>query len=150
MLLSKSRVCIVPVAAARRRVVVVVRRWLGIAVPKRNEERERAALVRRALDLNLAAEQARDLPTNGQPETGAAVLAVRRAVGLLERFEDQLLRVLRNADAGVRDFERNNICLIQTAAREPAFLVDAPHGERHASAIGELERIREQVLDHLL
>jgi hypothetical protein len=49
---------------------------------------KRTALARRALDRDLAAEQATDLAADRQAEPGAAVLATRRAVGLLERFED--------------------------------------------------------------
>ena len=83
---------------ARRRVAVRVpdRRIL-----RRQEQRERAALARRALDADLAAEQPRDLAADRQAEPRAAELAARRAVRLLERLEDQLLLVLRDADAGV-------------------------------------------------
>ena len=71
-------------------------------VHRREEEREGAALARRALGADLAAEQARDLAADREPEAGAAVAAARRAVGLLERLEDQPQLVGRDADAGVR------------------------------------------------
>ena len=48
-----------------------------------------------ALDVDLAAEQARDLAADREAQAGAAVLAAGRAVGLLERLEDQLLLVAR-------------------------------------------------------
>ncbi len=59
-------------------------------------------------DLQLAAQQAGDLAADRQAEAGAAIFAAGRAVGLLERLEDQLLLVLRDADAGVgdRDLDR--------------------------------------------
>ena len=44
-----------------------------------------------------------------EAEAGAAVLAARRAVGLLERLEDQPLLVLRDADAGIGDRERDDV-----------------------------------------
>ena len=55
-----------------------------------------------AVDAQVAAEQAGDLAADREAEAGAAVLAAGRAVGLLERLEDQPLLVLRDADAGVR------------------------------------------------
>ena len=52
---------------------------------------------------DLAAEQRRQLAADRQAEAGAAVLAARAGVGLLERLEDQLLLLRRDADAGVAD-----------------------------------------------
>src|SRR6185369_15362736 len=72
-------------------------------------ERERAPLTRRALDDDLAAEQTRDLAADREAETRAAVLAARRAVGLLERLEDEALLVARNADARVLDEEADDL-----------------------------------------
>ena len=74
-------------------------------VALRQEERERAPLARRAHQPDLAAQQPSDLATDRQPQAGAAVLAARAAVGLLERLEDDLLLVRRNPNAGVRDRE---------------------------------------------
>ena len=55
-----------------------------------------------ALDeAQLAAEQPRQLPADRQAQAGAAVLAAGAAVGLLERLEDDLLLVGRDADAGI-------------------------------------------------
>ena len=59
--------------------------------------------------LQLAAEQARDLAADRQAEAGAAIFAAGGAVGLLERFEDQLLLVLGNADAGIGDGNRQRL-----------------------------------------
>ena len=54
-------------------------------------------------DVDLAAEQARDLAGDREPEPRAAVAARRRPVGLLERLEDQLQLVVGDPDAGVGD-----------------------------------------------
>src|SRR5207245_3773597 len=62
---------------------------------------ERAPLARLALHLDLAAEQAGDLARDGKAQSGAAVLAAGGPVGLLERFEDDLLLVPGVADARV-------------------------------------------------
>ena len=58
---------------------------------------------------DLAAEQLGNFAADRQAEAGAAVLAAGRAVGLLERFEDDLVLVRRDADAGVFDLERDDV-----------------------------------------
>src|SRR3954471_5360075 len=78
-------------------------------VGKRQQKRKRAALARLAMELEPAAEQPRELPANGKPEAGAAVLPARRPIGLLERLEDHVLLVRRNTDAGVFDGEGDEI-----------------------------------------
>ena len=65
-------------------------------------ERERAPLARRADQADLAAQQPGDLAADRQAQPRAAVLPARAAVGLLERLEDDLLLVRRDADARVR------------------------------------------------
>src|SRR5580693_3788878 len=122
-----------------------------LGVDERQEERERAALAGGRDELDLAAEHARDLPADREPEAGAAVLAAGRAVRLLERLEDDLLLVGLDADARVADGERDGA----PGARE-ALVLRAPAGvdgldlERHPPALGELEGVGEQVLDDLL
>ena len=54
---------------------------------------------------DLAAQQPRQFAADRQAQAGAAVLAAGAAVGLLERLEDDLLLVRRDADAGVGDGE---------------------------------------------
>src|SRR5690606_20783638 len=72
-------------------------------------EGERAAFARRAAQLDLAAEQVRQLAADRQAQAGAAVLAARARVGLLERLEHDLLLVERDADPGVADRERDHL-----------------------------------------
>src|SRR6185312_16127439 len=86
-----------------------------------------------------------------QAQTRAAIFAARRTVRLLERLEDDLLFVRRNADAGVRDRNRNDRARLveRLAIRAPAF-GDLRDAQRHAALFGELERVRQQVADDLL
>ena len=97
------------VRARRRRVVDVEfvcrrPRWC-LRVRRGQVERERAALAAGRLDMDLAAEEPRNLAADRQAEPCAAVAAVRLAVRLLERLEDQLQLVLRDSDPRVEDRE---------------------------------------------
>jgi hypothetical protein len=105
-------------------------------------EREGAAASDRALDGNVAAELPHESLDDRQPEPGAAVAARCRVVGLLERVEDAIDRAAFDADSGVshRDAERPAV-----ARRSRCFEHDA-----HASALGELDGVADQVVEHLL
>src|SRR3569833_2943224 len=72
---------------------------------QRQIEGERAADAGRGAQLDFAAEQAREFAADGEAETGAAVFAAGGGVGLLERLEDDLLLLGRDADAAVRHLE---------------------------------------------
>src|SRR6266511_2972212 len=72
---------------------------------RRQEERKRAPVADRALDVDLAAEQPGDLAADRQPEADTAVTAARRSVGLLERLEDEPQLVVKDADTDVYDRE---------------------------------------------
>src|SRR5690606_16048496 len=69
----------------------------ALNVGRRQVERERAALPRGARQADLAAEELGELAADREAEARAAVLARGRAVGLLERLEDDLLLVGRDA-----------------------------------------------------
>src|SRR5262249_6472528 len=88
---------------------------------------------------------------DGEAEAGAAVLAAGAAVRLLERLEDDLLLVRRDADAGVAhgDRERRARAAQHLVVRIPAAVRELDL-ERDAAALGELEGVGEQVLDDLL
>src|SRR5207245_9234977 len=73
----------------------------------RQEESERAALARPALDRELTAQHARDLAADGEPQTRPAVAAAGRAVGLLERLEDERLLLGLAPDCRLPDPEPN-------------------------------------------
>ena len=125
----------------------VVRRLRRRARPARARRRRRASgsssvnvepspSVARHADL--AAEQARDLAADRQAEAGAAVAAAGRPVGLLEGLEDQPQLVLRDADAGVGDRERD----ARTGARAwSSSSVGADRRCRTLPLLGELERV---------
>src|SRR5438445_360014 len=81
-------------ASARRR-----------SVRLRQMEREIAPLAGEALQTNLASQQPRQLAANGQAQARPAIFAAGAAVCLLERFEDDLLLLRRDADAGIRHGE---------------------------------------------
>ena len=131
----------------RARVVAAVRprgRRFGAGVAGRQVEREGAALVGRAHDLDRAAEQTRDLAADGEPEPGAAVLAAGRAVGLLEGLEDELLLLERDADARVLHREAR-------AMPSPVSARRRLDGERRRLPLAvNLKRVRQQVLQDLL
>src|SRR5205823_11661011 len=71
----------------------------------RQIKRERAADARRADESDFAAEQTRELAADRETKSRTAVFAARAAVGLLERLEDDLLLVGRDADAGIHHRE---------------------------------------------
>src|ERR1700761_677127 len=93
---------------------------------QRQIERESRTGARQAAEMDFATKQARKLATDGKAEAGAAVFPAGRGIGLLERFEDELLLFRRNADAGVGDFERDDAGSL-TKHR----MVDAPAAQRH-------------------
>ena len=106
-------------------------------IDDRQREGEGTAAGRRALDGDVAAEQAREIPRDGKSEPGAAVLPVRAAVGLPERFEDDSELVRRHADPRVADRERYR----------PG--VAGKHPQGHLPLRRELEGVRQQVLENL-
>ena len=112
----------------------------------RQVEREGAALAHGAPQPDVAAEQPRELLADRQAQPGAAVLPAGRAVRLLERLEDDLVLLRRNADARVDDGERHcgRSQFDQRIARRP--LAGDRDLEPDATALGELERVRQQVL----
>ena len=85
---------------------------------------ERAAAAFLALDPDPAAHAFDQPGRDAQAQAGAAVLARRRSVGLLERLEDVRLLVRGNADAGVLHLE---VQRRRCSRRSVAVL-----GERHA------------------
>ena len=124
---------------------------MGRVVGGRQVERERAPLPDRALGVDLAAEQAGDLPADGQPETGAAEAPGGGAVGLLEGLEDEAQLVLRHADAGVGHGERDHLGrLLQRVVQEAGALGSGADRQPDLSALGELEGVGQQVAEHLL
>src|SRR5712664_948172 len=122
--------------------------WL---LPDRQIQGEGAALAELAGKPDLSAQEPGNLPAYRQAEAGSAVVAARRAVYLLKGVEDDLLLVLRNPDSGIDDgkFDDGGRGVQTRVGRAPARL-GARHAQRYTSMFGEFERVREQVLQHLL
>src|SRR5262245_52679707 len=101
--------------------------------------------------MDFAAEQVRQLSADREPQAGAAVFAAGAGVGLHEGLENDLLLVLCDADAGVGDLERHRRrrLLEHGMLRAPAAL-RRRDAQPYAALRRELERVREQVLEHLL
>ena len=120
-------------------------------VARRQVQGEGAARPGRADELDLAAEELRELAADREAQARAAVLAAGRAVGLLERLEDDLLLVRRDADAGVAHREGDHPlgALELLVLRRPARR-RRRDGDGDVAGVGELERVGEQVLDDLL
>ncbi len=120
--------------------------------PTGQEQGERAALTGCAVQLDLAAEEAGQLAADGEPESGAAVLAAGAAVGLLEGLEDDLLLVGGDADARVGHREGDDEFL---GAQVLALVAQCPgrpaaDGEGHPPVARELEGVGQEILQNLL
>ena len=115
------------------------RRGRGAAYSRGSDQREGAALAGRAAHRDVAAQQARQVARDRQAQAGAAVLAAGGAVGLAEGLEDQVLLLGRDADAA---------CRAPRSAMRPS--APRAHVQRHAAVLGELDRVRQQVLQDLL
>ncbi len=104
-------------------------------------EGEDAAAARRALDRDPATHHLDELGGDRQAQPGAAVAPRGRSVDLGERLEDQRLLLRRNPDPRVNDVEPQN---------EPvAATILHPDPHRHLAAFGELDRVPDQVDQHL-
>src|SRR5262245_38334660 len=101
--------------------------------------------------MDLAAEQVRQLAADREAEAGSTVLAAGAGIGLLERLEDDLLLLERDADAGIGHFERDyGRRLAQHRMIGAPAAERQRHVEAHAAVLGELEGVREQILEYLL
>ncbi|EPH46818.1 putative Hybrid signal transduction histidine kinase J [Streptomyces aurantiacus JA 4570] len=125
---------------------------------QRQIQREGGAAARLARRVDLAAEQPRDLPADRQAEAGAAVLAARGAVGLLERLEDHPHLAGGDADAGVGHGERDQVGVgvpQRTGLQELLpdgvghVVAGEPDDQFDRSGVGELHRVGQQVAQHL-
>ncbi len=113
-----------------------------VALGQTQAEPEHRALAGPAAHADGAAHQFDEAPRDRQAQAGAAVPARGRAVGLHEGLEDALLRLRRDADAGILDLAQE---------REPVGILALRHdAQLDAAAFGELDRIADQVHQHLL
>ena len=120
-------------------------------VDQRQVEGEGAALARRALEPDLAAEQAGDLAADRQAQAGAAVLAAG-AVSACWNASKMTPACPWGCRCRCRDHGEGDHrvgAVEQLVLRAPA--AGGELGlERDAAPLGELEGVGEQVLEHLL
>src|SRR5207244_10134505 len=118
---------------------------------ERHEQGEGRAFAGRRANLELTADEARNLAADRQAKPGAAIFAAGRAIGLVERLEDQPLLLLRNADArvGYRNLDRPAGVAQSRLIAAPA-LVGQANAERDAALRGELEGVGQKVEHDLL
>src|SRR5690606_7189213 len=115
------------------------------------EQLERGAHARLALDPQLAAEEASEPARDGQPKAGAGRGTLARGRRDLDEFVEDAVDIrLRNADAGVGDGDPDPALFAGRAARgqRPRGLVpggDVAHGDGHRPAWRKLYRIREKI-----
>src|SRR6202030_3993193 len=123
----------------------------GTYIRLRQVKCERASVIRRTAQLNFTSEQACKFAANRQPQTRPAIFAAGTGVGLLERLKDNTLFFGWNSDAGVRNLECNNRrCLPENRVTLAPTIFGGKHRETHATLVGELECVGQQVLQHLL
>src|SRR3954470_2268124 len=113
-------------------------RRAGGGVRLREVQRERAAFVRRAAETDFATEQARELAADREAKTRAAVLPAGRAVSLLKGFEDDLLFLRRDTDAGIRDGEgKNGSSAVERLVFAGPAVFNRRDLQRHLALVGE-------------
>ncbi len=105
------------------------------------QAREGAALTDATLETEIAAEQDGELARDGEAEPGAAVAAIGRSLDLLERREDALVVLGRDAETGIGDGERQELVAAHLAARERDATAQRADRERDAPAFGELDGV---------
>ncbi|MDR9089588.1 hypothetical protein FEP50_05343 [Burkholderia multivorans] len=108
---------------------------------KRQPHREAAAGARRARHRDPAAHRGDEAIAQREPEARAAVTARDRRVDLRERTE-QLVQI-RAADADARILDRDR------QLRRAAFAAHRAQARGHVSVRGELDRVAEQIAEHL-
>jgi hypothetical protein len=107
-------------------------------VADRQVQRKRAATAGHAAQADLATQQVRELAADREAESGAAVLARRARIGLLERLEHDALFIRRDADARVAHGQ------LDDRRRQAHDRISELHPRRprdlhaHATVLGEL------------
>ena len=103
-----------------------------------------AAGAERAFHPHVPAHQRGQLPADGQPQSGSAILAGIGAVGLFKRVENLTHLVRRNPDAGIGDTEMQSKGTICSILRSRYDL------DGHTAPGGELDGIAHQVEQNLM
>ncbi len=101
--------------------------------------------------MDFAAEQAGKFAADGKSQTGSAVFTAGTRVCLLESLEDNALFFEGDADSGIRNLE----CDDRGCPAKDRVLIAPATGcfrntHAHSTVFGELEGVRQQILEHLL
>src|SRR5688500_18072214 len=112
----------------------------------RHFEPEHRALIAAALDADRAAECFDDLTADREPKTGAAEPACCGGVELRERLEQSCLRIERDTASRIVYFPTHDHLSLRLIRRERTRADDDAHG----AAIGELDRVIDEVAQDLL
>src|SRR5258708_11005487 len=101
--------------------------------------------------MDFAAKEAGDLTTDRKTQASTTIFAISTAVGLLERFKDNLLLIERNANAGVANPECDDFRAVTEHRMicTPA-VSDRFDFECDPAAFGEFECVGKQIFEHLL
>ena len=115
----------------------LARRHRGRVVRCGNDDRECAAFPLAAPQLHGAAKKPHKLAGDRKAKTSAAIFAADRAVGLAEGLEHALLLLLRYADAGIGDRQRD------------LPVAGSPDRQFDLAPLGKLECVGQQVFQDL-
>ena len=115
----------------------------GNGTASRDREAERRPFAGCALGPRRSAEHLRQPAADGQTEPGSAELPGVRAIHLGERLEEDAQLFGRHPHAGVLDRKPNSDGVRRVENR---FVVDS---HQHAAGLGELHRIRKEVVEDL-
>ena len=129
-----GRVGVIGMQIVRRKHRRAVRRAGGEA------QREHTAGASAAGGHDVAAQGARELATDGEPQPGATEAPGDRRVRLGEGVEHAFEPVGRHADAGIAHFD-----LVAAAAWRGSVGRGVIQHHAHAAGLGELDRVRQQV-----
>src|SRR5579872_131628 len=106
-----------------------------------NSNGEATADIERALDRQFAAQQAADLATERQAESGPAIFARRRIAAEIETLEKPAKSVRRDADSRIAHTDRRLIALRSR---------DALADKRNAALASELDGVVDQLAERAL
>src|SRR3981081_1307299 len=114
-------------------------------------KRESTASAFLALNAKVPAEQPRQLAADGQTKSGAAVAAARAAVRLLKGLENCRLFIRRNTDPAVAHGQgKNGLRFLERRVIGAPARVSLGYSQFHLAALGELECVRQQILQNLV
>ena len=116
---------------------------------QRQGEPEGAALARAGLDADLPAHQLDQTLADGEPQARATKAPRGGLVGLAEGLKQSRDLLGAQADAGVAHRETQPPPVLVGRSGRFVGPLQRPHGQPHRAAVGELDRVADQVVQHL-